>query len=297
MSGIRPIDIVLERLLLESGPQRLLHGRGGCYDGFHDISIDWYPPCVVVGLFGTNTHKKIVEEVGRCEKVEGVLVQQRDGRNTTSEVVQGSVPEEYVCIENGLKFQIQPKRNQNVGLFLDMVEVRQWVREHSRDANVLNLFAYTASFSVYAVSGGSTRVVNNDMSRSALNWGKINHQLNMQHRSDVRMVPHNLFKSWWKLRQFGPYDLVIVDPPTRQGRSFNVEKNYAQVIKRISSLLSPHGRAVMCLNSPFHDFEYLSNLMKLRASDMHLEHWLPPAAEFEEVNPNAGLKVGVFRRN
>ena len=297
MYSTDPTGIALERLQSATGPVRLLHGRGGCYEGFHDISIDWYPPIIVIGLFSTNPHKEISEELGRSHRVSGILVQKRNGRNTSSEVVQGNVPEEFVCVENGLKFQIQPKRNQNVGLFLDMAGVRQWVRENSSNAKVLNLFAYTASFSVYAVSGGSVRVVNNDMSRSALNWGKINHRLNLQQRSDVRMVPHNLFKSWWKLRQFGPYDLVIVDPPTQQGRSFNVEKDYAQVIKRISGLLTPHGRAVMCLNSPFQDFDYLLNLMQLRAPEMRFERWLPSAPEFEEVNSSAGLKVGVFRRN
>ena len=84
--------------------------------------------------------------------VRGVAVQFRDGRRTVSEVWQGEVPDELLVREQGLCFWIQPKRNQNVGLFLDMGHIRQALASSMPGATVLNLFAYTCAFSVSALA-------------------------------------------------------------------------------------------------------------------------------------------------
>ena len=91
---------------------------------------------------------------------------------------------------------------------------------------MLNLFAYTCAFSIAALAGGARQVVNNDMSRPSLDWGRENHQRNGQDLRSVSMLPHNLFKSWWKIRSLGPYGLIIIDPPTYQRGSFDAEKDY-----------------------------------------------------------------------
>ena len=290
----RAVDVVLGRVDDADGPRRLLHGRGGCYEGFHDVNFDWYPPYVVVSAFSEGPYAEVIAGLADHRDVAGIVVQTRRGRATTAEVVAGEVPQSLVCREAGLDFKIQPHRNQNIGLFLDMSGVRQWVREHASGARVLNLFAYTCAFSVYAIDGGAAQVVNNDMSRPALDWGQDNHRLNDHDMRCVSMVPHNLFKSWWKLRQLGPYDLVIVDPPTRQRGSFVAEKDYGQVMKRLEGLLAPGGRAIVCLNSPFMGFDFIEHQMTARAGGLKFDRWLAAAPEFEEANPQAGLKVGVY---
>ena len=149
-------------------------------------------------------------------------------------------------------------------------------------------------FSLAAIAGGAEQVVNNDMSKPALERGRANHRLNRHDLRRVRMVPHNLFKSWWKLNQLGPFDLVIVDPPTRQRGSFVAEKNYVAVMKRLPGLLAPAGRALVCLNSPFLGPRFIEEHMARRCPSLRLQRWLNTAPEFEESNGDAGLKVALY---
>lgn len=90
---------------------------------------------------------------------------------------------------------------------------RKWVLENSKNKRVLNLFAYTCGFSVSAIAGNAQSVVNLDMAKAALSKGRVNHQLNEHDLRKVRFLGYDLFKSWGKVKKFGPYDLIIIDPP------------------------------------------------------------------------------------
>jgi 23S rRNA (cytosine1962-C5)-methyltransferase len=190
---------------------------------------------------------------------------------------------------------VQPLRNQNVGLFLDMAPTREWLRGAAEDKRVLNLFAFTCSFSVAAVEGGARLVVNNDMSRPALDWGRRNHELNGHDLRKVRMLPHNLFKSWSKIREPAPYDILIVDPPTNQRGSFNAEKQYGLVLKRLPELASPGATLVACLNSPFLNSDFLPGQMSRWCPQASLVEMMPVSADFPDRFPDRGLKIYRYR--
>jgi 23S rRNA (cytosine1962-C5)-methyltransferase len=297
-------EIVLETCIDKAsntehdGARRLFHGRGHCYPGLEYLTVDRFASKLLIGCFGGEPDR--VSELGRhlfevVEGIDGVAVQVRDGRRTRTEVVAGEVPEELVVREAGLSYLVQPLRNQNVGLFLDMAPVRDWVRESSNGRRVLNLFAFTCAFSVAALAGGAAHVVNNDMSRAALDWGQRNHALNGHDPRSVSMLPHNLFKSWWKIRQLGPYDLVIIDPPTNQRGSFNAEKQYGQVLKRLPELCAEGADVVACLNSPFLTADFLTGQMARRAPSARFDAFLPISPDFPDRYPDRALKVGAFR--
>jgi 23S rRNA (cytosine1962-C5)-methyltransferase len=207
----------------------------------------------------------------------------------------GEVADEVEVIETGLRFLVQPLRNQNVGLFLDMAPTRQWLEANAAGKRVLNLFAFTCAFSVAALAGGATHVVNNDMSRPALEWGRRNHELNDQDLRQVSMLPHNLFKSWWKIRQLGPYELIIIDPPTNQRGSFNAEKQYGQILKRLPELCAPKAEVIACLNSPFLSEDFLPGQMARRCPQARLMEFMPRSEDFPDRFPERGLKVARFR--
>ena len=59
-----------------------------------------------------------------------------------------------------------------------MRETRARVRAWAAGKRVLNCFAYTCGFGVAATAGGATRVLNLDLSKSALEWGKANYRAN-----------------------------------------------------------------------------------------------------------------------
>ena len=153
-------------------------------------------------------------------------------------------------IESGLTYRLDLGRNQNNGLFLDMRYGRDWVREHAAGKRVLNLFAYTCGFSVAAIAGGAEFVVNLDMAKAALSRGRDNHHLNNHDLKKVSFLGHELFKSWGKVRKMGPYDLIIIDPPSFQKGSFALTKDYQKILRRLPELLTADGVVLACVNDP-----------------------------------------------
>jgi 23S rRNA (cytosine1962-C5)-methyltransferase len=109
------------------------------------------------------------------------------------------------------------------------------------------------------------------------------------------MLPHNVFKSWWKIRQLGPYDLVIIDPPTNQRGSFVAEKDYPAVLKRLPDLCAPGAEVIACLNSPFLNADHLPQLMARWCPECRFEELLPASPDFPDRFPDRGLKVCRFR--
>jgi len=274
---------------------RLFHGRGKTYPGFDDLTVDLLGSVILIGLFADKDPQafKFAEALKDVvpTSVGSVLVQHRRGRQTEAELVWGELPASVVGREAGLSYLLQPTRNQNIGVFLDAAPLRRWVSDNAEGANVLNLFAYTCGFSLAALAGGARQVVNNDMSRTALDWGRANHQLNGHDHRSVRYVPHNLFKSWWKLKQFARYDLIVIDPPTNQRGSFNAEKDYATMLKRLSDLAAPGARIAACLNSPFLDFSFLENQISRFAPKAQIRQRLASSLDFPEAEPERALKV------
>ena len=280
--------------------RRLMHGRGHSFEGFEHLNVTWLPPVLHVASFKEMPDEELNQLVdGLCERlpqIESVAVQRRDGRRTSTQVWRGAVPEEHLVRENGLAYWIQALRNQNIGLFLDMGHVRQHLAPLMPGARVLNLFAYTCAFSVSAIAQGAERVVNNDMSRNSLKLGERNHEANGHDLRKVHMLPHDLFKSWKRLRAPGPYDVIIVDPPTNQRGSFVAEKDYGNVLKRLPDLTASGGTVVACLNSPFLGPDFLHNQVARWAPEFHFVEALPAHPDFPDRFPDRGLKVQMYRR-
>jgi 23S rRNA (cytosine1962-C5)-methyltransferase len=186
--------------------------------------------------------------------------------------------------------------NQNSGLFLDMRCGREWVKQNSQGKNVLNLFAYTCGFSVAALAGGATQVVNVDMAKGALNRGRENHQLNGQDIRKVKFLGHDIFKSWGKIKRLGPYDLIISDPPSFQKGSFALTKDYQKILRRLPDLLADRGEVMACANSPSVTSQFVIDGMQEHAPQLHYVQRLDNPEEFADVDTEANLKVQLFKR-
>lgn len=280
--------------------QRLFHGRGHCYEGIEHLTVDWYPPFLLISVFRRDVDQTWLDTLAKAlaevvPAVTGIALQRRDGRNTRAEILRGEVPEEWVIHEAGMHYLVHPLTHQNIGFFLDMEPARRWVSARAADCKVLNLFAFTCAFSVVAIAGGARQVVNNDMNRSVLNRGEENHRLNGHDERAVRYVPHNLFKSWRKLKQLGRYDLIVVDPPTNQRGSFVAEKDYPGVMKRLPDLAAPGANVLLCLNSPFLPFHFLEDQMARRCPGYRFIERIQPSPDFPDQHPDRGLKLAVFR--
>lgn len=288
---------------------RLFHGRGKTHPGFDDVTVDLLGDVLVIALFAEADPS--VEELGRllqaglsepelssravATSIRGCMMQLRRGRQTAGVTLWGEVPDQTEGWEQGLRYVLRPPQNQNTGLFLDAAPLRSWVRERAANRCVLNLFAYTCGFSLAAIAGGASKVVNNDMSRPALDWGAQNHALNSHAKDAVVYLPHNLLKSWGKVRRYGPYDLVIIDPPTNQRGSFNAEKQYPGVLKQLGNMLAPGALVVVCLNSPFLGRNFIENQVARWMPAARPLGWLPSSPDFPEAEPERALKVALYQ--
>ena len=169
---------------------RLINRAG---DGFPDLAIDRFGDVLVAHVYSQGvkvpspraTLETLADRVGaqavylKYRPVQGNILDDRTRQSLTpTDPLIGRAVERVGVIENGSRFIIRPAEGLNPGLFLDMREMREFVRAHAAGKTVLNCFAYTCAFGVAASQGGAARVLNLDISRRYLDWGRENAELN-----------------------------------------------------------------------------------------------------------------------
>lgn len=287
--------------------RRLFHGRGRCWPGLEQLTVDWLQGVVLVSLFKEpepqqlEDLKQVLMAVAQSAEWQSsgahtLLLQHRYLLQSTTEWLLGDALEEMTITEGGLHYRVDLGRKQNAGLFLDMRYGRDWVRANAEGKRVLNLFAYTCGFSVAAIEGGATQVVNLDMSSSALSRGRDNHRLNGHDVSKVTFLGHDLFKSWGKVIGKGPYDLVIIDPPSFQKGSFLLTKDYQRVLRRLPELLTPEGTVLACMNDPAFGSDFLIEGVTRESPSLRFVQRLENPPEFPDADAECGLKALVFQQ-
>lgn len=152
---------------------------------------------------------------------------------------------EFVVSENGLKFIVNLSDYLDTGLFLDHRITRRMVKEMSKEKRVLNLFSYTGSFSVYAASGGASKVVSADLSKTYLQWGERNMQLNIPGYAAHESI-HADVKQFLKKIPPASFDLIIMDPPTfsnskRMEDFLDIQRDHPELINDSIRCLSDEG--------------------------------------------------------
>ena len=277
--------------------RRLLHGRGGFFPGLEHVAIDWFAPVMLVTFYSekevnSSLIQSLIDTARTKPDVAAIVVQQRHLPKAPKETVYGELSSQVFASESGLNYHLALDRNQNHGFFLDMKPGRDWIRENAAGKRVLNLFAYTCSLSVAAIAGGVESVINLDMASGALATGRRNHQLNFAQERCQRAsyLPHDLFKSWGRLVRGAPYDLIVIDPPSNQGKSFRAETHYPKILRRLPELLSSDSQILACLNAPHLDESFLTDLF----THYQNQGRLPCAQGFEDINPAAALKCLLF---
>jgi 23S rRNA (cytosine1962-C5)-methyltransferase len=164
----------------------------------------------------------------------------------------------FTVNEQGLKFKVNLTDYLDTGLFLDHRMTRNLVREESKNKNVLNLFCYTGSFSVYAADGGAATVTSIDLSKTYLKWAEENFELNDLNdekkyhfiHADVKQYLDDLPKDF--------FDLVIMDPPTfsnskRMIDILDIQRDHAGLLNK--TLQAMKKDAVMYFSNNLRSFQ------------------------------------------
>jgi len=298
----------LENLLLLNSSnltqefKRLFHGRGGCYEWYKFLTIDSIDTILNIAFYfnpDKEFEMKLLDMLKKFINITRhttIVLQRRYIKGTTSEIIVGNLDDDIYALQNGIKIKLNLLSNQNSGYFPDMKKGRELIKENSKDKNVLNLFSYTCAFSLSAISGGAKSVTNIDMSKSSLTIGRTNHHLNNFDTKNINFLPHNILKSFGKIKRLSPFDIIIIDPPTFQRGSFEVTKDYTKIIKRLVDFASPDCIVLACLNSPDLNSQYLMNIFQEFTPQFKFIKKLDNVAEFVAIDDEKSLKNLIFKR-
>lgn len=251
--------------------QRLFNGRLQNSPELKHIVIDRYDHLVLLTTYHCADFDREWVDSFLHQDDTHLLWRERDRSTTHWHYLQGEPLTELICEEGGLHYKIKLGESQNVGLFLDMAHLREHLQNSYAGKSVLNLFAYTCSLSMAALRGGATQVTNVDMKSTFLNWGKENHQLSQLDLSRVSFLKHNILKSLNNYIKRGPFDLVIIDPPTFQPGGFKLKKDYSRILKKLPKMLALGGEAIICSNDPLQSMEEFYHLISETLAVEHLE--------------------------
>jgi len=161
----------------------------------------------------------------------------------------------FTCLEYGVKFKVNLLDYLDTGLFLDHRETRQIVALASKGKRLLNLFAYTCSFSVHAAALGSSFTKSVDMSNTYTAWGKDNFELNnlsLKNNPIVRADYEKFLEDEIALK--AKYDVIIIDPPTisrskKMDKMFDIQFDYIPLLTSALKLLEEDGTIFFSTNS------------------------------------------------
>lgn len=157
--------------------------------------------------------------------------------------------------ETGLTFELDLTSYLDVGLFLDHRITRQFIAAQAKGKDVLNLFAYTGSASVYAAAGGAKSVTTVDLSQTYLEWARRNMAHNGFTEGRYRFIKADV-REWIRAEkdprnskngQIRRYDLIFVDPPTFSNsksmgkRTWDIQRDHYYLLRDVSKLLRRGG--------------------------------------------------------
>ncbi len=209
---------------------RLIHAEG---DRIGGLIVDRFADLLVVEITSAGLDRlrdAVVEVLQDDERPRGILLAndgpaRRIERLPQESEVIGDFPDEVTIREHGLVFVIEPRQGQKTGFFIDQRENRRRLRGMSEGKDVLNLFAYSGGFGVYAMAGGARSVDEVDISQRAIALARRNHELNGSLTPDVRFTVADAFEHVRTLDAGGvQFDLIVCDPPAFARSRRDVEK-------------------------------------------------------------------------
>lgn len=222
----------------ETNAYRWLYGEG---DGLPGLVVDRYGDYAIIQTYAASVATLVplvVPALRRCDpNLRGIVQKTPEPENETrpiapeEEVAAGPrsqppaaqlqqlwgelPPADLVIQEHGLFFRANLYVGQKTGLFLDQRANRHTVEQWAMGRRVLNCFAYTGGFSLYALRGGATEVVSCDSAHAAAVDAANNMHLNGFTSEDYPFLVDDCFKLLDRFRQQGRrFEMVILDPPS-----------------------------------------------------------------------------------
>ena len=236
---------------------RLFNQEG---DGFGGLTVDLYGDYVVFSWYNSYVYqiRQTISEAFRqvFPEVLGAYEKIRfKGLDYESAHVYGQeVPDFFTVLENGVLYQVFMNDGLMTGIFLDQHEVRgSLVDGLAMGKSLLNMFSYTAAFSVAAAMGGASQTTSVDLAKRSRELSQAHFQANGISTDDHRFVVMDVFEYFKYAKRKGlTYDVIVLDPPSfarNKKQTFSVAKDYHKLISQSLEILNPGGIIIASTNA------------------------------------------------
>jgi len=239
---------------------RLINAEG---DSLPGLVADLYNDALVlqVGTLGMEKLKPLLLELLVVKLKPASVYEKSDlpsrreeGLKDYQAALYGGPVEKVRIVEEGLPFLVNIAGSQKTGFYLDQREMRKLAREQAAGRKVLNAFAYTGAFSVYALKGGAIRADSVESSESAISLARENFILNGLREDMGAFFNADVFEFLRKPEL--DYDFIILDPPAFAKRKPDVVaacRGYKDINRLAIQKVRPEGLVLTFSCSRFVD--------------------------------------------
>ena len=236
---------------------RLFNQEG---DGFGGLTVDLYGDYAVFSWYNSYVYqiRQTISEAFRqvFPEVLGTYEKIRfKGLDYESAHVYGQeAPDFFTVLENGVLYQVFMNDGLMTGIFLDQHEVRgSLVDGLAMGKSLLNMFSYTAAFSVAAAMGGASQTTSVDLAKRSRELSQAHFQANGISTDDHRFIVMDVFEYFKYAKRKGlTYDVIVLDPPSfarNKKQTFSVAKDYHKLISQSLEILNPRGIIIASTNA------------------------------------------------
>ena len=236
---------------------RLFNQEG---DGFGGLTVDLYGDYVVFSWYNSYVYqiRKVISEafsqvfpevLGAYEKIRFKSLDYE-----SAHVYGQEAPDFFTVLENGVMYQVFMNDGLMTGIFLDQHEVRgSLVDGLAMGKSLLNMFSYTAAFSVAAAMGGASQTTSVDLAKRSRELSQAHFQANGISTDDHRFIVMDVFEYFKYAKRKGlTYDVIVLDPPSfarNKKQTFSVAKDYHKLISQSLEILNPEGIIIASTNA------------------------------------------------
>lgn len=236
---------------------RLFNQEG---DGFGGLTVDLYGDYAVFSWYNSYVYqiRKVISEAFRqvFPEVLGTYEKIRfKGLDYESAHIYGQeAPDFFTVLENGVLYQVFMNDGLMTGIFLDQHEVRSSLVDGlAMGKSLLNMFSYTAAFSVAAAMGGASQTTSVDLAKRSRELSQAHFQANGISTDDHRFIVMDVFEYFkYAKRKDLTYDVIVLDPPSfarNKKQTFSVAKDYHKLISQSLEILNPGGIIIASTNA------------------------------------------------
>lgn len=236
---------------------RLFNQEG---DDFGGLTVDLYGDYAVFSWYNSYVYqiRKVISEAFRqvFPEVLGAYEKIRfKGLDYESAHIYGQeAPDFFTVLENGVLYQVFMNDGLMTGIFLDQHEVRgSLVDGLAVGKSLLNMFSYTAAFSVAAAMGGAGQTTSVDLAKRSRELSQAHFQANELSTDEHRFVVMDVFEYFKYAKRKGlTYDVIVLDPPSfarNKKQTFSVAKDYHKLISQSLEILNPGGIIIASTNA------------------------------------------------